>query len=248
MLFWGLPRNIISDAKRGMIMKNIKPLGRKNYGSIGHLPNSRMGPADHKITEGQERIATIKPRDKHDTVIVQEKLDGSNVGVALLNGVIYALSRAGYEANTSPYEMHHIYNNWVYENEDRFRSILNEGERICGEWLTHAHGTKYALSHEPFIAFDLIDKNNNRAIYSEFRRRVEPAFNMPHEVSIGVPIRVIDVMDILGKYGHHGALEEIEGAVWRVERKGKVDFLCKYVRPDKIDGKYLSENLLNTWV
>ena len=28
-------------------MNAVKPLGIKNYGSIGHLPNSRMGPGDH---------------------------------------------------------------------------------------------------------------------------------------------------------------------------------------------------------
>ena len=60
-------------------MNNNKPLGRKNYGSIPHLPGSRMGEADHKCSEGQARIATEKARDKHDRVICQEKLDGSNV-------------------------------------------------------------------------------------------------------------------------------------------------------------------------
>ena len=48
-------------------------------------------------------------------------------------------------------------------------------------------------------------------------------------------------MKMLGQFGFHGALEPVEGAVWRVERKGKVDFLGKYVRPDKIDGCYLPE-------
>jgi hypothetical protein len=33
----------------------------------------------------------------------------------------------------------------------------------------------------------------------------------------------------------------VEGAVGRVERRGVVDFLVKYVRPDKIDGVYLPE-------
>ena len=33
----------------------------------------------------------------------------------------------------------------------------------------------------------------------------------------------------------------VEGAIWRVERKNKVDFLCKYVRPEKKDGIYLPE-------
>ena len=50
---------------------------------------------------------------------------------------------------------------------------------------------------------------------------------------------VDDAMLLLGKYGYHGALDEIEGAVWRIENKGKFDFMVKYVRPNKVDGIYL---------
>jgi hypothetical protein len=82
--------------------RKAKPLGAKSYGHIAHLPGSRMGPGDHKCHEGQKRIATEKPRDRHDEVIVQEKLDGSNVGVARLDGMLYALTRAGYDADSSP--------------------------------------------------------------------------------------------------------------------------------------------------
>ena len=56
-----------------------KPLKHKNYGSIPHLPNSRMGLADKSCHEGQARIATEEARDSNDEIIVQEKLDGSNV-------------------------------------------------------------------------------------------------------------------------------------------------------------------------
>jgi hypothetical protein len=38
---------------------------------------------------------------------------------------------------------------------------------------------------------------------------------------------------------HHYPCDEIEGVVYRVERYGLVDFLAKYVRPDKVDGKHL---------
>ena len=43
-------------------------------------------------------------------------------------------------------------------------------------------------------------------------------------------------------YGKHGALEPVEGAVWRVEREGRVDFLGKYVRNFKEDGKYFNND------
>src|SRR5689334_8823639 len=81
-----------------------KPMRRKAYGSIGHLPQSRLGPGDWSVHEGQARIATFKPRDKHDRIIVTEKVDGSCVAVARVKGVIHALGRAGYPAESSPYE------------------------------------------------------------------------------------------------------------------------------------------------
>jgi hypothetical protein len=226
-----------------------KPLGRKSYGSIAHLPCSRMGPADRKISEGQAIIATLKKRDKHDKIIVQEKLDGSNVGIAKIDGEIIPLVRAGYRADSSPYDMHHKFHDWVILNQDRFSSILGEGERICGEWLIQAHGTIYNLPHEPFVAFDFMSNENVRYPYITMVDMVHGEFVMPKLLSIGDSFTVDSAMNMLGSFGFHGALEYVEGAVWRVERKGAVDFLCKYVRPDKVDGKYLSgENVMNTWI
>lgn len=46
-----------------------------------------------------------------------------------------------------------------------------------------------------------------------------------------------------GSIGHlpTSRLGPVEGAVYRVERRGEVDFLAKWVRPDKQDGCYLPE-------
>lgn len=232
-----------------------KPLGHKNYGSIPHLPGSRMGPADHKCHDGQKQIACVSLRNKHDRVIVQEKLDGSNVGVILLNSEVIAITRAGYKANTSPYAMHHSFDAWVSINRDRFRTVLKEGERLCGEWMLVAHGTQYDLPHEPFVAFDIMQKRHERLPFDNFMARIKAGrFVTPKILSDGPPISIDAALSMLDLYGFHGALELIEGAVWRIERNrlndkslgnsgGRhpvVDFLVKYVRPDKIDGKYLN--------
>ncbi len=227
-----------------------KPLGRKNYGSIPHLPGSRMGPADKSCHKGQARIATKQARDANDEIIVQEKLDGSNVGVAKIDQQIVPLTRAGYRAETSPYEQHHKFADWVLkpENRERFSACLNDGERLAGEWLMQAHGTRYHLKHEPFVVFDLMT-DHKRKPYDDLMKRIASfEFITPHLIHRGEPISIGDVMKKLNKFGFHGALDEVEGAVWRVERdkptgrKGEkervVDFLVKYVRPDKKDGIY----------
>ncbi len=222
-----------------------------------------MGPGDHKCHVGQEKIACKQKRDTHDRIIVQEKLDGSNVGVARIEDILYPLTRAGYIANTSPYKQHHIFYNWVFENSERFMAVLNNGERLCGEWLYQAHGTKYELIHEPFVAFDIMKKGHRRMPFDEVMNRVSQFFITPHVISDGDPISIESAMKRLGFHGFHGAAEQVEGAVWRVERnvlndktRGniagrhyEVDFLVKFVRPDKEDGKYIVNDgfLLNTW-
>lgn len=222
----------------------MKPLGYKSYGSIPHFFGSRLGPADHHCSPGQQKIATEKARDKHDYIIVQEKLDGGNVGICKVGGKILAITRAGYLAETSPYKTHHAFKIWVEREYKRFDELLNEGERICGEWLLTAVGTKYRLLHEPFVAFDLID-GKRRVPFNLFQARLNPTgFMVPQTLSIGQPLDIESAMTML-EVSEHGALEPVEGAIWRVERKGEVDFLCKYVRPDKVDGKYLNQDVFN---
>lgn len=221
-------------------MKNAKPLNGKGYGSIGHLPHSRLGPGDHKVTDGQARICLEKERDFRDTIIVQEKLDGSNCCVAKVNGEIVPITRAGYIASQSPYEQHHLFFKWVLNNHERFNELLEEGERVVGEWLALAHGTRYELKHEPFVVFDIM-KEQERMPYNKFLARIlKNAFIPARLINYGKPMAHNDILKRLEPSGH-GALDPVEGYVCRVEREGRVDFLAKWVRSDKVDGKFFAE-------
>ncbi|MCK5016592.1 MAG: RNA ligase family protein [Candidatus Peribacteraceae bacterium] len=220
---------------------NKKLLGKKAYGSIPHLPHSRLGEGDHSVEDGQAKICLKQERDRHDIIIVQEKLDGSNCCVAKVDGEILALTRAGYEATTSKYEQHQFFAHWVRVNWMRFDQLLKEGERVCGEWLALAHGTRYDLKHEPFVVFDIMT-GDKRLPYWEFLNRVMPHnFITPRLISYGKPIdhkKIIKQLEAV----KFGAVDSVEGYIVRVERQGKVDFLAKWVRQDKEDGKYFKEN------
>ena len=147
-------------------MKINKPLGQKAYGSIPHIEGSRIDHSDKRISEGQSRILLERVRDKHDYIIVSEKLDGSCVAVAKLDGKILPLTRSGYLASTSPFRQHHEFEKFVYTNHAVFDYVLDEGERLVGEWLYQAHGIRYDLPSSPFVAFDLMEGPNRLTLCS----------------------------------------------------------------------------------
>lgn len=222
--------------------KATKPLGGKAYGSIGHLPQSRTGPGDWHVHEGQARICLEAPR-RGDRIIVTEKLDGACMSVANVDGEIVPLTRAGYRAQDGAYEHLRAFAPYVERRRAQFSALLAPGERVCGEWLAMAHGTLYSAVHpaaSPFVVFDIF-RGKTRVLRDEFMRRTSDAglvsAHCLHDSP--EPFSVESAMEAIFPYGFHGATEFVEGAVWRVEREGRVDFLAKYVRHDKVDGKYL---------
>lgn len=225
-------------------MKSEKPLGIKAYGSIPHLIGSRAGVGDKRITQGQHDIVCVKKRN-NDIVIAQEKLDGSCVAVAKIDNKIIPLMRAGYLAETSKYEQHRVFAGWVENNQAVFFGILNNGERIVGEWLYEAHGTLIKLKHEPFVAFDIMS-GHARVNFEEFMDRVSNSFITPFVYNYGPSISVGRILEILDGESQHGQ-EKIEGLVFRVETNEEVNFLAKYVRHDYEAGKYMNLGLKNNY-
>jgi ATP-dependent RNA circularization protein (DNA/RNA ligase family) len=173
-------------------------------------------------------------------VSVTEKLDGSNVSICKINDEIIPLGRAGYRAISSPFEQHKMFHNWVFKNFERFNSLLKNGERCAGEWLAQAHGTRYELKHEPYVIFDIFRENSRISIDELYNRCGELNLINPRLLHSGSAISIEDILNLTQESGH-GAIDPVEGAVWRMERRGVFNFMGKYVRDGKIDGCYLPE-------
>ena len=119
---------------------------------------------------------------------------------------------------------------------------------MSGEWLAMAHGTRYDLVNAefpcPFVPFDLW-RGGERVLWREFRAWCDASI-VSEGIRDAMPLHAgyqacsIETAMANQRAKWHGALDPLEGAVWRVERSEKVDFLCKYVRKDKVDGCYLS--------
>ena len=227
-----------------------KPLAGKAYGSIPHLPGSKFGNRDDKGLDAKAAAVFTgdRPIGKMDMVVLLEKLDGTSVAIANIKGEIVPLIRSGFRAITSKYHQHHMFHDWVMQHFSRFAD-LNPGERICGEWLAQAHGTRYYLAHrEPFAAFDFFVWNERQPWI------VTQEYCLGHNLThvpllgkkIGSGVSISDALFLLGDEGKYDACDHSEGVVWRWERYGWYKnpernpiMMAKYVRPIKEVGKYL---------
>ncbi|WP_327210492.1 RNA ligase family protein [Rhizobium leguminosarum] len=223
-------------------IKPAKPLGAKGYGSTPHLVGSRVGPSDSHVEPTLAKIMTEKVRNRHDRIIVTEKLDGSCLTAANVGGRILPVNRAGYLVSDSPWPMQHVFGRYVEDRGRKFASVLSDGERIAGEWMLQAHGTRYRIvdPDDLFVAFSIIGPRG-RIPYDEFAARVDAAgIRRAHVISDGPAMSQAQAVDALGSTGFHDALEQPEGAVWVLETRGEFNCIAKHVIPEKIDGKYLS--------
>ena len=82
--------------------------------------------------------------------------------------------------------------------------------------------------------FDYFTPKNERLLQSDLRQITgKYGLNMPRLLSEGEPIAVNALLPISNQKTKGFESEESpEGIVYRVERKGKVDFLAKWVRSD----------------
>lgn len=227
---------------------------KKLYPSIPHLPGSRA--AEDKVLGGAMARRCLDPSAARpgEEVLVQEKLDGSCVAVALgedadgREGRLLAFGREGRLAALSPNEGRRMFATWLARNEARLAGVLRPGEVLAGEWLALVHGTRYELPHEPFVPFDLLvtaepGGPRERLPFDALAKRLEGAgLPLPALLHRGAPLPLADATRLLGPRGRSAAVDPPEGVVYRVERKGRVVLVAKWVRPDKVDGAHLPEN------
>jgi len=205
------------------------------FSSIQHLPGSKMIDAEDKLLGAEQaKWLTQRRRVSGDMVIVTEKVDGMNAAVLRREGLLYPLIRKGYDCRANPLPWINAFSDFVEENTTRFMSVLEEGERICGEWMVKTHTLSYKVPHEPFVAFDII-KDAERLPYVVFRERVAIGnFVVAGLVHMGEAIPPEMALQLLGD-GYHGVIGAPEGVIYRYE-----DVRRKYI----CSGKFVSNPLL----
>ena len=209
-------------------MPNSKIIPR-SYGYIQHLSGSKMiDAADKLIAPREESFLTVRTNTIKDIVIVTEKVDGCNVGVLRQGDDLIPILRSGYDVRSNPLAWIQRFAGFVHDRADRFMALLEDGERVCGEWMIKTHTLRYRMKHEPFIVFDIIAGNERRRYTDIARMAAQCGFVSAGLVHMGMAIPVETALKMLGD-GFHGAQDGVEGVVYRYESPLGWQFNAKYV-------------------
>lgn len=189
---------------------------------IGHLPGSNA-------TDDDEWLAD-DPAWLNEEVVVEEKLDGSNVAIWRDGpGSLAVAGRAGLGARDRAGQLGRL-RAWAASRHDVLTRLLAPGEVLYGEWLWLVHTIHYEQLPDWLIVLDFWTPSRGFLAHDERDHRAREAGLVPAPVLFrGVLGSWKTLFGLCGV--SHFASEPMEGVVVRRERDGVLVDRGKWVRP-----------------
>lgn len=209
----------------------------RNFGHIGHLTGSKMIDAEDKLLNEDAQIKFIQcKREKTDTVIITEKIDGMNAGIIKKNGMLYPINRKGYDTRgmgdqyEDLMELGNGWALWVDDHYELYDSLLKENERLVFENCIRTHTLQYDFKkNDPVFLLAKYNANNKKIPYSQLSDIAEKTgICQPPILNIGIAIPPQLVISQYPK-GLVGVKGVIEGIVYTYEHQGTVESCAKFV-------------------
>ena len=136
------------------------------YPRTPHLFGS-TGTDDDKGLGRSESVTLISDR----SLVVEEKLDGTNVGVHFTSSGRMVLQCRGHEITEGMHAQYDLFKQWTMTKRPIFESILRDRLIIFGEWLYARHSLHYRRLPHYFFEFDIYDKQERQ--FLDLGRRLE---------------------------------------------------------------------------
>lgn len=185
-------------------------------------------PRDDKVLSREEARRLLSQE-----VIVEEKLDGANLGISLSsNGKLLFQNRGQYLEAPFTGQFSRL-NGWVMQQEQVLLEMLTPGIVLFGEWLAARHSIAYEHLPDWFIAFDVYESTEGK-FWSAAQRDV-----FAHE--IGLPVapcvlrgktRLEDLQALAAKSRSSFGTMALEGLIVRHDGNRFNEWRVKLVRPD----------------
>lgn len=121
-------------------------------------------PRDDKVLAADEAAALLA-----DEVVVEEKLDGANLGISLAeDGALRLQNRGQYLHRPFTGQFQRL-GGWIAAHEEALRRELSLGLILFGEWCAARHSVGYDRLPDWLIVFDVYDRSEHK-FFSTARR------------------------------------------------------------------------------
>ncbi|EXI90621.1 MAG: RNA ligase [Candidatus Accumulibacter regalis] len=203
-----------------------------NFFRFPHTPHlAWLGtgePRDDKVLSAAEARALLDA-----TVVVEEKLDGANLGLSVgPDGRVRAQNRGQYLQPPFGGQFARL-NGWLTAHEGALFDALDTHLIAFGEWCTARHSLEYTALPDWWLVFDVYDRREGRFWCT--RRRDEWAHDLGLTTTPALLRGQTDLATLKDTLNEHRSRYRdgpMEGVVIRVDDEHWLHQRAKLVRPD----------------
>ncbi len=197
-----------------------------------HTPHlvwlAKGAPRDDKVLAPTEAEAFLG-----QPVVIEEKLDGANMGISFNHeGVLHVQNRGQYLNKPYGGQFARL-DEWLAVREDTLFDALGDQLILFGEWCAAQHSLDYATLPDWFLAFDVYDRSCGR--FWSTRRRHELVEKLQIKEVPRVNQAQTSVKELTAWVQSHRSRfrdGSLEGLVLRHEDEDWLLDRAKIVRPD----------------
>jgi hypothetical protein len=186
------------------------------------------------------------------SLIVEEKLDGTNVGIHFTTAGRIVLQCRGHEITTGMHAQYDLFKQWTMGKRPILETMLGDRFILFGEWLYARHSVHYRRLPHFFFEFDIYDKQEGRFLDLAARLAL-----LENTGILTVPIihrghaTQEELRGLIGPSAFDSAFDNpltgrtdnlMEGIYLRTEAEGQVTGRAKLVRPEFVEKIKQSEH------
>jgi len=186
-------------------------------------------PRDDKVLSAAEVRQLLS-----DEVVVEEKLDGANLGLSLSSGgVLRAQNRGQYLDEPHAGQFSRL-PGWLAQHEIGLRTVLRPELILFGEWCAARHSLGYDTLPDWFLLFDVYDRSNGRFWSTTRRNELAAAAGLFTVPLLLTGTTTLDALKrlVMDAPSHYRSKQPLEGVVVRRESADWCEARAKLVRPD----------------
>ena len=209
------------------------------YPRTPHLFGSR-GTDDDKHLDEKDSLAFLAD----ESLIVEEKIDGTNVGLHFADGHLVLQCR-GHLISEGMHPQYDLFKQWSVVKQGVLQDMLADRFILFGEWVYATHSVHYRQLTHYFFEFDIYDKQEQAFISLQRRLELLEGTGIPTVPVVHTgPVGRERLESLIGPSAFDSEFENplsgrvdslMEGLYLRTEADGVVTGRSKLVRPEFVE-------------